>query len=98
MFLLFGPCNACANVSHAAGKWEDNSGEALKASAPHLRAPTLRKMAVVMLYHMRAIMAMTFDPNAPNAPGVPEELRISVRSWLAARLLPHNGNLKRKAT
>jgi hypothetical protein len=29
---------------------------------------------------------MTFDPNAPNAPGAPEELRISVRSWLAARL------------
>jgi AcrR family transcriptional regulator len=73
-------------------------GEALKANAPHLRAPTLRKMAVVMLYHMRAIMAMTFDPNAPNAPGAPEELRISVRSWLAARLLPHNANLKRKET
>jgi len=62
-------------------------GEALKANAPHLRAPTLMKMAVVMLYHMRAMMAMTFDPNAPNAPGAPEELRISVRSWLAARLL-----------
>lgn len=73
-------------------------GEALKANAPHLRAPTLRKMAVVMLYHMRAMMAMTFDPNAPNAPGAPEELRISVRSWLAARLLPHNANLKRKET
>jgi len=40
----------------------------------------------------------TFDPNAPNAPGAPEELRISVRSWLAARLLPHNANLKRKET
>ncbi|HEX4756898.1 MAG TPA: TetR/AcrR family transcriptional regulator [Terracidiphilus sp.] len=73
-------------------------GEALKANAPHLRAPTLRKMAVVMLYHMRAMMAMTFDPNAPNAPGAPEELRISVRSWLAARLLPHNANPKRKET
>ena len=73
-------------------------GEALNANAPHLRAPTLRKMAVVMLYHMRAIMAMTFDPNAPNAPGAPEELRISVRSWLAARLLRHNANLKRKET
>ena len=73
-------------------------GEALNANAPHLRAPTLRKMAVVMLYHMRAITAMTFDPNAPNAPGSPEELRISVRSWLAARLLPHNANLKRKET
>jgi AcrR family transcriptional regulator len=73
-------------------------GEALKANAPHLRAPTLRKMAVVMLVHMRAMMAMTFDPNAPNAPGAPEELRISVRSWLTARLLPHNANLKRKET
>jgi len=73
-------------------------GEVLNANAPHLRAPTLRKMAVVMLYHMRAITAMTFDPNAPNAPGVPEELRISVRSWLAARLLPHNANPKRKKT
>jgi len=73
-------------------------GEALKANAPHLRAPTLRKMAVVMLYHMRAMMAMTFDPNAPNAPGAPEELRVSVRSWLAARLLPRNANLKRKET
>ena len=73
-------------------------GEALNANAPHLRAPTLRKMAVVMLYHMRAIMAMTFDPNAPNAPGAPEELRISVRSWLAARLLPHNANIKRNET
>jgi AcrR family transcriptional regulator len=73
-------------------------GEALKANAPHLKAPTLRKMAIVMLYHMRAMMAMTFDPNAPNAPGAPEELRISVRSWLAARLLPHNANPKRKET
>jgi AcrR family transcriptional regulator len=63
-------------------------GEALKANAPHLKAPTLRKMAVVMLYHMRAMMAITFDPDAPNVPGAPEELRISVRSYLAARLLP----------
>jgi hypothetical protein len=61
----------------------------LKANAPHLKAPAMRKMAVVMLYHMRAMMAMTFDPDAPNAPGAPEELRTSVRSWLAARLLPH---------
>jgi hypothetical protein len=73
-------------------------GEVFKANAPHLKAPTLRKIAVVMLYHMRAMMAMTFDPDAPNAPGAPEELRISVRSYLAARLLPHNANPKRKET
>jgi hypothetical protein len=64
----------------------EKDGEALKANAPHLRAPTLREMAVVMLYHMRAMMTMTFDPDAPNTPGAPEELRISVRSYLAARL------------
>jgi AcrR family transcriptional regulator len=73
-------------------------GEALKANAPHLKAPTLRKMAVVMLYHMRAMMAMTFDPDAPTVPGALEELRISVRSYLAARLMPHNANPKRKET
>jgi AcrR family transcriptional regulator len=73
-------------------------GGALKAHAPHLKTPTLRKMAVVMLYHMRAMMAMTFDPDAPNAPGALEELRISVRSYLAARLLPHNATPQRKET
>jgi AcrR family transcriptional regulator len=73
-------------------------GEALKANAPHLKAPTLRKMAVVMLYHMRAMMAMTFDPDAPNAPGAPEELRLSVRSYLATRLSTHNAQPKRKVT
>jgi AcrR family transcriptional regulator len=60
--------------------------QALKAHAPHLKAPALKKIAVVMLYHMRAMMALTVDPEAVNAPGAAEELRTCVRAYLTGRL------------
>jgi hypothetical protein len=60
--------------------------QALKAHAPCFKAPALKKIAVVMLYHVRAMMARTVDPEAVNAPGAGEEWRTSVRAYLTARL------------
>jgi AcrR family transcriptional regulator len=66
----------------------DRIAEALTAHAPHLRRPAARNIAVVMLYNMRAMMALTFDPAAPNAPGAKNELKTSVRAYLSQRLKP----------
>ncbi|UVK38772.1 TetR/AcrR family transcriptional regulator [Mesorhizobium sp. AR10] len=66
----------------------DRIAEALKAHAPHLRRPAVRTIAVIMLYNMRTMMALTFDPAAPNAPGAINELRSSVRAYLVNRLKP----------
>ena len=60
--------------------------QALKAHAPHLKVPALRKIAVFMLHQIRAMMALTFDPEPLNSPGAAEELRISVRACLTTRL------------
>jgi AcrR family transcriptional regulator len=64
----------------------DRIARVLKAHAPYLKTPALKKIAVVMLYHMRAMMSLTIDPEAVNAPGAAEELRTSVRAYLTARL------------
>ncbi len=68
----------------------DRIADALTAHAPHLKRPAARNIAVVMLYNMRAMMALTFDPAAPNAPGAMNELKISARAYLAHRLKPEN--------
>jgi AcrR family transcriptional regulator len=60
--------------------------EALRAHAPRLTLPEAKKISVVMLYSMRAIMHMTFDPTAANAPGAIGELRLSARSYLISRI------------
>jgi AcrR family transcriptional regulator len=60
--------------------------EALKAHAPRLTLPEAKKIGVVMLYSMRAIMNMTFDPTAANAPGAIGEVRLSARSYLVSRI------------
>ena len=61
---------------------------ALKAHAPHLKPATARNIAIVMLYNMRTMVALTFDPGIPNAAGAIDELRTSVRIYLANRLRP----------
>jgi AcrR family transcriptional regulator len=66
----------------------DRIAEALKTHAPHLRRPAVQSIAVIMLYNMRTMMALTFDPAAPNAPGAINELRASVRAYLVDRLKP----------
>ncbi len=61
---------------------------ALKAHAPHLKPAAAKSIAVIMFYNMRAMRALTSDPTAPNAPGARDELRTSVRVYLAHRLKP----------
>lgn len=60
--------------------------EVLKAHAPRLKRQEAKKIGVIMIYTMRAIMNMTFDPNAPNAPGAAAELRSLARSYLVGRI------------
>jgi AcrR family transcriptional regulator len=60
--------------------------QALRAHAPLLTQPEAKKIAVVMLYNMRAVMNMTFDPTAAKAPGAMAELRLSARIYLVSRL------------
>jgi AcrR family transcriptional regulator len=62
--------------------------EVLKAHAPWLKRPEAKKIAVIMLYSMRAIMKMTFDPDAPNVPGAAAELRNISRAYLVGRIGP----------
>jgi AcrR family transcriptional regulator len=62
--------------------------EALRAHAPHLKRAAARSIAVIMIYNMRAMMALTFDPSAPNAPGALAELRKAARIYLRERLKP----------
>jgi AcrR family transcriptional regulator len=59
---------------------------ALKAHVPHLKPAAAKSIAVIMFYNMRAMRALTSDPTAPNAPGASNELRASVRAYLAHRL------------
>jgi AcrR family transcriptional regulator len=66
----------------------DRVAEALKTHAPHLRRPAVRSIAVIMLYNMRTMMALSFDPAAPNAPGAINELKASVSTYLVNRLKP----------
>lgn len=63
-------------------------GEALKANAPHLKTPTLNNVAVVVLYQICAMATMTSDSASPNPPGAPQEMRASIRIYLASRLSP----------
>jgi AcrR family transcriptional regulator len=72
----------------------DRIAEALRAHARHLKRPVARSIAVVMLYNMRAMMALSFDPAAPNAPGAINELKTSARGYLVQRLKPE-GSLGR---
>jgi AcrR family transcriptional regulator len=58
---------------------------ALKAHAPHLKPAAAKRIAVIMFYNMRAMRALASDPNAP---GAMDELRTSVRVYLAHRLKP----------
>jgi AcrR family transcriptional regulator len=56
-----------------------------------LRAPTLPRktatdMAVVLLYNMKAMAAMTLDMSAPSSPGSPNELRLMNRLYLTSKL------------
>jgi AcrR family transcriptional regulator len=60
--------------------------DALKAHAPSLTRQETKKIGVVMLYNMRAIMNMTFDPTAAKAPGALGELRLSARIYLVNRI------------
>ena len=62
--------------------------EALRAHAPHLKRSAARSIGVIMLYNMRTMNALTFDPTAPNAPGAVNELKASARLYLASRLKP----------
>ena len=62
--------------------------QALQAHAPNLKRSDAKTIAVVMLYNMRTMMALTFDPAAPRVPGVINELRTSTRSYLVHRLRP----------
>ena len=62
--------------------------EALRAHAPHLKRSAARSIGVIMLYNMRTMNALTFDPTAPNAPGAANELKASARLYLASRLKP----------
>jgi hypothetical protein len=39
-----------------------------------------------MVYNMRAMLALTCDPSAPNAPGAVRELKVSARAYLRQRL------------
>jgi AcrR family transcriptional regulator len=59
---------------------------ALAAHAPHLRPAAIKSIAVIMLYNMRTMNALTFEASAPNAPGAVNELRSSVRIYLTERL------------
>ena len=62
--------------------------DALRAHAPHLKPSAAKSIAVIMIYNMRAMKALTSDPTAPNAPGAIGELRTMVRAYLAHRLEP----------
>lgn len=66
---------------------------ALRAHAPHLKSAEAKSIAIVMIYNMRAMMALTCDPFAPNAPGAIRELKLSARAYLHQRL-----NSKSEAT
>jgi AcrR family transcriptional regulator len=66
----------------------DRIAQALKAHAPHLKRSDAKTVAVIMLYNMRTMMALTFDPAAPRPPGVINELRTSTRIYLINRLGP----------
>ncbi|SAL34623.1 hypothetical protein AWB69_03185 [Caballeronia udeis] len=59
---------------------------ALRAHAPHLKSAEAKSIAIVMVYNMRAMMALTCDPFAPNAPGAVRELKVSARAYLRQRL------------
>ena len=72
----------------------DRIAEALRAHAPHLKRPAARSIAVVMLYNMRAMIALSFDPAAPNAPGAINELKTSARGYLAQRLKPEGSSAR----
>ena len=63
---------------------------ALRAHAPHLKPAAARNIAIVMLYNMRMMVALTFDPGISNARGAIGELRTSVRIYLANRLRPES--------
>jgi AcrR family transcriptional regulator len=64
----------------------DGISSALRAHAPHLKSAEAKSIAIVMIYNMRAMMALTCEPFAPNAPGAVRELKISARAYLRQRL------------
>lgn len=68
------------------GVYSLKSAEVLRAHAPWLKRPEAKKIGVIMLYGMRAIMKMTFDPNAPNVPDAAAELRNGSRAYLVGRI------------
>jgi hypothetical protein len=45
-----------------------------------------RRLDVITLYSMHAIMKMTFDPNAPNMPGAVAELSDISRAYIVGRI------------
>jgi hypothetical protein len=64
----------------------DGISSALRAHAPHLKSAEAKSIAIVMIYNMRAMLALTCDPFAPNAPGATRELKVSARAYLCQRL------------
>ena len=64
----------------------DGISGALRAHAPQLKSAEANSIAIVMIYNMRAMMSLTFDPVAPNAPGAIRELKVSARAYLRQRL------------
>ena len=61
-------------------------GGSLKGTCAVAEAAGGKKIGVIMLYGMRAIMKMTFDPNAPNVPDAAAELRNGSRAYLVGRI------------
>ncbi|MGF6754769.1 AcrR family transcriptional regulator [Paraburkholderia sp. GAS42] len=64
----------------------DGISRALRTHAPHLKSAEAKSIAIVMIYNMRAVLALTCDPSAPNAPGAVRELKASTRAYLRQRL------------
>jgi hypothetical protein len=72
-------------VTYAATLIIQQIANALKAHAPHLKPAAAKSIAMIMFYNMRAMSALTSDPNAP---GARDELGTSVRVYLTHRLKP----------
>ncbi|MBV8665418.1 MAG: TetR/AcrR family transcriptional regulator [Burkholderiaceae bacterium] len=60
--------------------------KAVRTHAPSLKRRDVKKIAVIMLYNMRTLISLSFDPFASNAPGASNELRASVKIYLTERL------------
>jgi AcrR family transcriptional regulator len=63
-----------------------NIAKAIRTHSPHISAAIAKRVAVIVFYNMRTMMALTFDRNAAQAPGAVDELKESMRAYLRHRL------------